>query len=793
MEVILTEKPSVAWDIAKVIGKPVKKEEWYESGGYYITWAFGHLVGLAPLAFYRKDPGDVIPLPFIPDKFKLLPEQKWNPMKKEWSAEASKVHRLREIGKLFDKCDSIVVATDAGREGELIFRYIYNYLGCTKPFKRLWISSMTEAAIRDGFNKLLPGHDFDPLYEAARCRSEADWTVGINGSRALTEGQGLRLSLGRVQTPTLALICKRYLENKNFKSEKYWQCKIGLQKDGIPFEALCQTKFSDPKEAGKITALCSTSSAAVTKADTKEVKKEAPLLFDITELQRKASSKYGYSPDQTLTIVQSLYEARHVTYPRTGSQYIPEDVYALMPALVAKFENYHEASFAAAAKSLHGTKLNHHSVNDTKITDHHALLPTEVLPTSFKDQGHERIYKMILGRMLEAFSPACVADSTSLEFECGGVKFTASGSVIKFPGWRGVYNDAEDKGEDEKDAKLPKLSLGETLKVQKAETLEKQTQPKPLLTDSSLLDLMKHAGKEVEDKELSAAIKECGLGTPATRANILQKIMKQEYVKKEKGKLIPTEKGLELYEVVKDFDVASVEMTARWEEALGAIADGDEPASQFDEGIRDYAERITTQLAGAERGAIGKGKGPYEGVFCPKCGAEIRYNDKAVGCKNKECDFVIWRGIAGKSLTDAQIKDILVKGISPLIKNFKGKSGKAFDAYVKLGDDFKTTFEFPSRAPKATGPAMEDLVCPKCGKPLKDEGTKLSCGCGFTMWKSAFGVALKKENVEELLKYGKTSEKVEGFVSKKTGKKYAARLALDRETGKISLDFDRNE
>ena len=437
MTVIIAEKPSVARDIAAIVGANNRKDSYLEGNGHCVTWAFGHLIGLAMPEQYGITGFQRENLPILPAEFKLMPRQVKDG--KEYKNDPGVMKQLKVIKELFGKCDRIIVATDAGREGELIFRFIYNYLECSKPFDRLWISSLTDKAIREGLQSLRPGSDYDNLYLSAKARSQADWVVGINVSQALSISAASGVwSLGRVQTPTLAMICSRYLENKDFKPQTYFQVKLQTAKDATRFAAISTERFGTKQDADTILErIRSAESVSVLNVETKQANQEPPLLYDLTALQKEANSRHSFSADKTLSVAQSLYEAKLISYPRTGSRYISDDVFAEIPTLIGQLSGY--APFGSYAKSLAGQTLNKRSVNDKKVTDHHALIITENMPNDIS-ADQRIIYDMIVARMLEAFSGKCTKENTSISLDASGVSFSVKSSIILIPGWRGVLN-----------------------------------------------------------------------------------------------------------------------------------------------------------------------------------------------------------------------------------------------------------------------------------------------------------------------------------------------------------------
>ena len=691
MIALIAEKPSVAKDIARIIGATQRNDGYLSGNGYIVTWAFGHLIQLAmPEAYgvanFRRES-----LPILPQEFRLIPRQV--KAEKGYKADPGVLKQLKVIKEVFDQCDRIIVATDAGREGELIFRYIFHYLNCHKPFVRLWISSLTDKAIREGMENLQPGERYDNLYLTAKSRSEADWLIGINATQALSvaAGQGV-FSLGRVQTPTLMMICDRYLENKNFVPTKFWQLKASTASGGIGFTAQSTARWEQQPEA--IAALQRAKDAeqlVVKSVERKETAQEPPLLYDLTTLQKEANTKLNFSADKTLSIAQSLYEKKVMSYPRTGSRYISEDVFEEMPERIALLERY--PRFAGYAAGLNGATLNRRSVNDGKVTDHHALIVTENLPGELS-KDERAVYELVAGRMLEAFSGKCVKDVTTALLSAGDTGFTVKGAVMKTAGWRAVFSERDT--EDEDAATLPPLQEGQTLPLSGVDLLEKQTKPKPLHTESSLLAAMENAGKELEDAELKASLKDAGIGTPATRAAIIETLFARQYIVREKKNLVPTDKGLAVYRIVKDKKIADVEMTGMWENALAKIETGGMDADTFRKGIEVYAGQITAELLSVHLSIAGEETCP-----CPKCGSgRILFYPKVAKCSNVDCTLTIFRNKCDKQLTDKQIIELVTKRKTGLIKGFKGKNGKAFDASLVLDEHFNVAFLFPEKKAK---------------------------------------------------------------------------------------------
>ena len=689
MKVIIAEKPSVAREIAAIVGASSKKDGYLEGNGYAVTWAFGHLVGLAMPEAYGFTGFQREHLPILPKDFMLVPRQVREG--KEWKNDPGAMKQLKTIGELFSGAERIIVATDAGREGELIFRYIYHYLNCRKPFDRLWISSLTDRAIREGLQNLKPGGSYDNLYLSAKARSEADWLVGINASQALAivAGRG-SWSLGRVQTPTLAIICARYLENRAFAPQTYFQLKLHTAKDATVFPALSVEKY-DRRDAADtaFAAVTDAGQVRVVKVERKEVSGQPPLPYDLTTLQKEANTRHGFPAEKTLTIAQALYEAKLISYPRTGSRYISADIAEEIPALIEKMKRY--PRFAEAATEIDTTALNTRCADDTKVTDHHALLPTGNQPGDLSTD-ERTIYDMVAGRMLETFSPVCRKENTVVALHCGGVDFTARGSVILSAGWQAIFGHTEDDKEEDATT-LPDLAEGDTLPVKGCDVLTKQTKPRPIHTESSLLAAMETAGRDLPGEAEREAMKESGIGTPATRAAIIETLFAREYIRRDKKSLVPTDKGLAVYEAVREKKIADVAMTGSWELALSKIAAGEMDAFTFRQGIEVYASQITKELLAA---AIAR-TDERATAKCPRCGQPVVFYPKVAKCQNPDCGLMVFRTIARKELTDAQLTDLLGKGKTAVIKGFTGSGGKPFDAAVKFDADYKTAFDFPPR------------------------------------------------------------------------------------------------
>lgn len=704
MKTIIAEKPSVAKEIAHIVGADKREEGYMQGNGYFVTWAFGHLVQPAMPETYGMKGFHAENLPVIPDPFVLVPRQ----VKTEngYKPDAGVLAQIKIIGKLFDSSERIIVATDAGREGELIFRYLYAYLGCRKPFDRLWISSLTDTAIREGLQNLRDGKEYDNLYHAAKARSEADWLVGINGTQALTIAAGRgTYSVGRVQTPTLGMVCERYWEYKRFESKPFWQVHFGVvdADSGNILKFTSANRWADKATATDIyNKVKETGSAIITKVATKRKVEKAPLLYDLTTLQKEANSQHGFTAEHTLSIAQKLYEAKFITYPRTSSRYISDDVFATLPKLFKNLENHSE--YGEKVKLLPGSEdYCKNSVNAAQVTDHHALLITENAAIGlFKDE--KIVYDMILCRMIEAFSADCIKDITSVSAQVDhDVEFGISGSIIRQTGWRALSlkekNNRQDKDADAtdnevKDQVIPNWQEGQHITFSGCTITEGKTKPKPLHTESTLLAAMETAGKEIEDDTMRQAMKDSGIGTPATRAAIIETLLKREYMVRQQKKLVPTEKGLALHSVVKNMAIANVEMTGKWEAELAKIERGEASADGFTHNIEGYTREITAELLGCDRLFSHKDSG----CQCPKCKhGTMQFFGKVVRCSNKECGMPVFKQVAGKLLTDSDITDLLTMGKTRTLNGFTSKQGKTFSAAIAFDENFNTKFVFAER------------------------------------------------------------------------------------------------
>ena len=711
MIAIIAEKPTVGKDIAQVIGATEKHNGYMQGNGYIVTWALGHLVGLALPEFYGRKRG-ATELPIIPNPFCLVKRTKKVNGKLVTDGVATK--QIMVIRRVFDQCQSIIVATDAGREGEAIFRYIYEFLECKLPFQRLWISSLTDETIDEGLRNLKEGKLYDGLYRAAECRAKADWLVGMNASAALAKASGIaNSSLGRVQTPTLAMIASRYLENRGFLPTDYWQLSITVGKgDALrKFRYVEDIKTQSQAESvfAKIKAY---PQAKISKVEKKITHEQPPLLYDLTALQKDCNVHFDMTAEKTLDVAQSLYEKKLISYPRTGSRYISPDMMRHIPSLLRMILRIEQ--FSHFADSIDPLCPSQRSVDAAKVTDHHALIITgdyarDLTPTE------DKVYHMIAGRMLEAFGPRCEKEIVVVEAVCDGMTFRSRSTEILSAGWRGVYNRPEQPGDDEDDIRSGNVDFaeGEAVPVSGHSISKKQTIPKPLYTEATLLSAMENCGKHVEDEKAREAMKENGIGTPATRAAIIEMLIVRDYIERSGKSLVPTERGLHVYQAIKDMRIADVELTGSWEASLRAIERGDMTPDTFMKAITVYTRQLTKEVLSLDI------KQPdVESFACPKCRqGNVQIRHKLAKCDN-DCGFVVFRKFLNKQLTDTQIQGLLKSGRSPLIKGFSGKNG-TFEARLKFDEHFNLRYDFPAKRKSD----------PKTGSPTKT-GSKSKTASG---------------------------------------------------------------
>ncbi len=721
---VIAEKPSVGQDLARVLPGPFKKGEGaLEGPDHVITWAVGHLVQLAEPDEY--DPKfkrwKMDDLPIVPERFKLV-------VRDERSRKQMTVV-TKQIGR--DDVDEIVNACDAGREGELIFAYLYEKAKGKKPVRRLWLNSMTSAAMREAFAALRPADEFALLEQAARSRSEADWIVGMNATRAAT----IRLrssfdgavSLGRVQTPTLALIARREEEIKAFVPEPYWLVDATFEAEGKRiyegrFHEGAKPRIATEQEAAAVVEFCRGKPGTITKLEKKEQREKAPMLYDLTTLQREANNRYGFSAKRTLAAAQRCYEEhKALTYPRTNSRYLPTDmVPEIKPTAELVGEHPEYAKAAEYVTSLDLLPLAR-VVDDEKVSDHHAIIPTRSEHNLEKMGADDRrIYDMVTRRFLAVFHPEAVFENTRVETTVGEGEqarvFRTRGKLLLVPGWRGVYDevaaDARPKGEEDEgaDQQLPKLEDGETVQTTEIASERKETKPPRRYSDASLLGAMETAGKLVDDDELREAMKESGIGTPATRAAIIERLITVGYVERDARALVATEKGLNVIRLLDAHMLTSPELTGSWEHRLGKIERGEDSREKFMSDIAGFADETVHKLDETLKDVrIPRAKlGP-----CPVCGREIAENRKGYSCWSREdpgCGFVIWKAKAGKTLTVPIARELIRTGYTEKpVTGFRGRSGRSFRAHLALSqtEEGKWRVEFDEEWAKEGAKAPE--------------------------------------------------------------------------------------
>ena len=702
MQLVIAEKPSVAQSIAGVLGATERKDGYMEGNDYIVSWCVGHLIELAQPESYDEalQKWTYESLPIIPDTWQ-------HEVKSDTKAQYKVLYQLMHDNRV----DSVVCATDAGREGELIFRLTYNMAGCDKPMQRLWISSMEESAIKEGFSNLRPGSEYDHLYESALCRQEADWLVGINGTRLFTVLYGGKaLKVGRVQTPTLAMLVDREAKIMNFKKEAYYVAHIlGNGLDAVS-DHIC-----DKAEAEKIAGACANGQALVTAVVKEEKWIAPPKLYDLTTLQRDANRLFGFTAKQTLEYTQSLYEKKLVTYPRTDSQYLSDDMEGTARNVIEAIFNSllfeQNIMFNPDVKKV---------LNSKKVTDHHAIIPTmEIVKQDLKaiPESEMKILSLCANRLLCATAEKHIYNSTKAELTCNGMVFKVSGKEIWKNGWKDFedffknsYKTSEDKKDSDDTKKLPELIEGMTIEVEQTKVSEHFTQPPKHYTEDSLLSAMERAGSEDMDDDV-----ECkGLGTPATRADIIEKLVKDGFVKREKKQMIPTEDGMKLITVLPDV-VKSPKLTADWENELTQVSKGEVSAGQFMDGIKAMVSDLVKtyhSVSDEQKNMFGAGNTQEVFGMCPKCGGDVVKGKFGAYCKNK-CGMNVSRAL-GVQLSDAQVKSLLA-GKKILVKGLKGKKGN-YDAYLIpeniedfsytkdgkeiKGSQYKFKMEFPPRKGK---------------------------------------------------------------------------------------------
>ncbi|WP_435011724.1 DNA topoisomerase 3 [Tundrisphaera lichenicola] len=799
---MLAEKPSVARELASFLGASSRHEGYLEGRGYRVTWALGHLVTL-------KEPQDYDPalkkwslasLPFVPDRFglKIIEDGRYR-------------QQFGVVQRLFRDAEELICATDAGREGELIFRYIQELAGAVgKPARRLWLSSLTESAIRDAFGKLRPLSDYDTLYQAARCRSEADWVVGLNATRYYTvryrTGRHL-WSVGRVQTPVLAMIARRDDEIRGFKPEPFWE--LLTQYRAVTFK-YAKERFKKEDEAIALLDRVRDQPFVIGGVDRRPERSLPPQLHDLTDLQREMNRRYGMSADSTLKAAQSLYESKLISYPRTDSRHLGKDLMGKLPGILADLKSFKPNEIGKL--DLDRLPFSGRIVDDAKVGDHHAIIPTGKKPGNLAP-GTQKVFDAVVVRLIAAFYPSCVKEVTTVEGESAGVPFRARGVRVVDPGWTVLYPRKPDPKAKEEEQELPEFRVGESGPHEPSIRRGETSPPKPY-TEGTLLGSMETAGKMVEDEALREALKERGLGTPATRASIIETLLSRGYIARDAKNLTATDLGRYLIAIIRDRNLKSPELTGDWEAKLREVERGRLEARQFmDEIVRYTGEVIRSEDAPTfDPARLGD---------CPKCGRPVIEGKRGFGCSGwrEGCPFVLWRESAGKTLTDDEARQLLQGGFlwpegRPVLQLLA--SGELSEIPIPAAEPWSPPGKSSRRAspprktsgarqrkssptesdPEATPPAegFAGVVlgaCPLCGSEVAEQPKSFGCGgwkqgCKFTIWKKIAGKRIGFKQAQALLKSGRTPL-IKGF-SSKAGKKFDARLKLDG--GEVQFDFE---
>lgn len=695
MKLCIAEKPSVARDIAKVLGANSPKQGYLEGNGYCVTWTFGHLCTL-------KEPHDYAPeykawnlfmLPIIPKNFgiKLISN---NGVERQF----------KTIEKLVEECDEVINCGDAGQEGELIQRWVLQKAKCNKPMKRLWISSLTEDSIKEGFENLKPAEDYQNLYQAGNARAVGDWLLGINATRLFTKkfgGNKAVLSIGRVQTPTLAMLVQRQKEINAFSSEDYWELKTKYRE--VVFNAaIDRLKTADRAEKGL--DYLKQNLFEILSFEIKEGKEKNPRLFDLTGLQVEANKKYGFSAEQTLNYIQSLYEKKHTTYPRVDTTYLSENLHPKIAGILQKMTFYSELISPLLSQPIPKTKA---VFDDAKVTDHHAIIPTEIPPSHNLSREEKLIYDLVAKRFIAVFYPECKISNTLVEAQVGTIPFKASGKQILEPGWRSVYakdkKDVSEKSEKDEEQTIPEFTVGEKGEHEPFVHQGKTTPPKPY-TEATLLRAMETAGKQVEDEDLREMLKGNGIGRPSTRANIIETLFKRKYIEKKKKNLIATQTGIDLIDTIEDELLKSPELTGEWEFKLRKIEKGEYEPQQFKDELIEMVTNLTKKVIDGKAKTISfheekketpKERKPrtkteivWEETDCPKCKNHTLIKGKtAIGCSDfKNCGFKIPFVVFGKKLSEKQIQDLVIKGKTSKLKGFTEHPENISEGVVSLDE-----------------------------------------------------------------------------------------------------------
>lgn len=808
-KLIIAEKPSVANDIARALGGFTKQGDYFESDEYVLSSAIGHLLELiVPEEFQvKRGKWSFDHLPVIPPRFDLAPIKKTE-------------DRLKLLSKLIKRkdVDTLINACDAGREGELIFRYIVRHTKSKKAIKRLWLQSMTPTAIRDAFTNLLEDNEMQPLADAAVSRSEADWLVGINGTRVMTafnsqEGGFHKTTVGRVQTPTLAILVEREEAIKKFVAKDYWEVHAVFQvENGVYKGKWFDEKFTKHKDkpeeradriwdhakAEAIQSKCD-GQAGIVSEESKPAKENCPLLYDLTSLQRDANSRFGFSAKTTLSLAQALYEKHKVlTYPRTDARALPEDYLETVKDILQTMQTSHYGQFASHILQSGWVKPNKRIFNNTKISDHFAIIPTALAPKKL-GEAEEKLYDLVTKRFLAIFYPAAEFLITTRITRVVDEPFKTEGKVLVHAGWQAVYGKvASVQNQDE--AVLVAVTPDETVLAQEVNAVANQTRPPARYNESTLLSAMEGAGKLVEDEELRAAMGAKGLGTPATRAAIIEGLIHENYVERLGKDLQPTAKAFSLVTLLRGIQVPeliSPKLTGDWEFKLHQIEQGQLARNVFMEKIATMTQHIVEQ-AKNHRGKTISGDFATLQVPCPKCGNVVKETYKKFQCQ--QCDFALWKILAGRQFEVHEMETLIsTREIGPL-SGFRSRMGRPFNALIRLTDDYEMKFDFGndlSEAEEAVDFSGQQALgkCPQCGHSVYEHKLFYVCeksvgptpSCQFKTGKIILNRSIEVEQIGKLLQSGKT-DLLKGFISKK-GRPFSAYLVVGPE-GKVGFEFE---
>ncbi|MBL8417350.1 MAG: DNA topoisomerase III [Dechloromonas sp.] len=821
-KLIIAEKPSVAADIAKALGGFTKHDDYYESESHVLSSAIGHLLELSCPAEFEVKRGkwSFAHLPVIPPHFALSPIEKTE-------------SRLKLLNKLIKRKDvgGLINACDAGREGELIFNYIAQHSKSGKPVQRLWLQSMTQGAIRDGFARLRNGQEMQGLGDAAVCRSESDWLVGINGTRAMTafnsKTGGFHLTtVGRVQTPTLAIVVEREKKIREFKPRPYWEVEAEFAAKagsytGKWFDEGYKGKEDD--EHARADRLWEQTKADAIRAATlgkpgivtEEAKPEtrlSPLLFDLTSLQREANARFGFSAKTTLSLAQALYEKHKVlTYPRTDSRCLPEDYLGTVKATLSVLtgegagKGHDEVLLARYSPFAHQILArnwvmpNKRIFNNAKISDHFAIIPTPQAPKHLNEL-EQKLYDFVVRRFLSVFFPAAEYLVTTRITRVEGHPFKTEGKVLVNPGWLAVHGK---EGQEGSEGNLVAVDAGEKVNTEEVTVKANETKPPPRYSEATLLSAMEGAGKMVDDEELKAAMAGRGLGTPATRAQIIENLIGEQYMHREGRELIPTAKAFSLMTLLNGLGIAELtqpELTGDWEWKLGRIEKGEFTREEFMREIAEMTRHIVERAKSYEADTIPGDFGVLTAP-CPRCGGQIRETYKKFQCG--KCDYALWKIVAGRQFEPAEIDALITDGQIGPLTGFRNKMGRTFAAAIKLNGEFMPEFDFgQDKADEAEAEAVdfsgqESLgKCPKCAAGVYEHGTSYVCekslgpakSCDFRSGKIILQQPIDAAQMKKLLADGKT-DLLKEFVSNRTRRKFSAYLVA--KDGKVGFEFEK--